>query len=53
MRFFGDAGDVALLEVASPVGDNSGLHMLFFDPAHVEPAANLRDLPCSRGQAIF
>lgn len=33
MRFLGDPGDVALLEAASPVGDNSGLHVLFFDPA--------------------
>jgi len=31
MPFFGDPGDVALLEVASPVGDNSGVHMFFFD----------------------
>ena len=33
MRFFGDPGDVALLEIGSPVGDNSSLHMLFFDAA--------------------
>ena len=33
MRFFGDPGDVALLEIGSPVGDNSGLHMFFFDAA--------------------
>jgi len=31
MPFFGDPGDASLLEVASPVGDNSGLHMFFFD----------------------
>jgi len=33
MPFFGSPGDAALLEVASPVGDNSGLHMFFFDAA--------------------
>jgi hypothetical protein len=31
MPFFGDPGDVALLEVSSPVGDNSGVHMFFFN----------------------
>jgi hypothetical protein len=29
--FFGDPGDAALLEVASPVGDNLGLHMFVFN----------------------
>jgi hypothetical protein len=29
--FLGTTNDVSLLEVASPVGDNGGLHMFFFD----------------------
>src|SRR5713101_3296634 len=33
MPFFGAAGDAFLLEVASPVGDNSGVHMFFFNAA--------------------
>jgi hypothetical protein len=31
--FLGGPGDISLLEVASPVGDNGGLHMFFFDAA--------------------
>jgi len=31
--FLNANGDVSLLEVASPVGDNSGMHMFFFDQA--------------------
>lgn len=52
MPFFGDPGDVALLEVSSPVGDNSNLHMFFFD-ANCNRVEQSHFLPVTKNGIAF
>jgi hypothetical protein len=50
--FFGDPGDVALLEVASPVGQNINLHMFFFD-ANCSRVGDSHFLPLTTNDIAF
>jgi hypothetical protein len=52
MPFFGAPGDVALLEVSSPVGDNLNAHMFFFD-AHCNRVEQSHFLPVTKNGIAF
>jgi len=50
--FFGDPGDLAVLEISSPVGGNPNLHMFFFD-ANCDRVAESHFLPLTVNDIAF